>query len=109
MLRWEIAPLGSQINGEHLAQIIEQMVEDLGLTVARQSSLRQYPGSKHWHIRRPHRSGTVEITFWPEDLRLWVTVHRGREGSWAEEGSRWVAQELARALGSRAELVPEMV
>jgi hypothetical protein len=58
----------------------------LGLVVATISSLRKYPGSRHWHLRKPGMSGTLEATYWPAGHRFWVAYHSNRAGD------GWVAR-----------------
>jgi hypothetical protein len=44
-------------------------------------SSSQYPGSRHWHIRRPEGSGTLELTEFGD--RVWLKVAANRDGGWA--------------------------
>ena len=37
-------------------------------------SSSQYPGSRHWHIRRPEGSGTLELTQFGD--RVWLKLRR---------------------------------
>jgi len=60
-----------------------------GLTIQSQRQLAGRPGSTHWHLRFPHRRGTLELNDWQG--RAWVNVHPLRHGGWA----RALARELA--------------
>jgi hypothetical protein len=48
------------------------------------------PGSRHWHLQRPGRSGTLELTDWRGETRLKVAANR--DGGWATELARELAQ-----------------
>ena len=60
-----------------------------GLVVVSERRLAGRPGSRHWHLRIPGRSGTLELNAWQD--RVWVKVHPLREGAWAAG----LAEELA--------------
>ena len=54
------------------------------LTVSLRDTLRTFPGSTHWHAKRAGQRGVLEITFWPAESRLWLSVHRHRAAPWIE-------------------------
>lgn len=60
-----------------------------GLVVASKRELAGRPGSSHWHLRIPGRTGTLELNEWQGNV--WVKVHPLREGEWATD----LARELA--------------
>jgi hypothetical protein len=60
-----------------------------GLVVASQRELAGRPGSRHWHLRIPGRAGTLELSEWHGDV--WVKVHPLREGEWATDFARELA------------------
>jgi hypothetical protein len=64
-----------------------------GLVVASHRELAGRPGSHHWHLRIPGRTGTLELNDW--EGHAWVKVHPLREGTWVVE----FAQELANRPG----------
>ena len=83
--------------GEDVGAAIASAAAELGLSVASDGTLKVYPGSRHWHLRKPGTSGTLEVTHWPAKSRLWVAYHSNRIGD------GWVAaaaQQLAAILGS---------
>jgi hypothetical protein len=61
-----------------------------GLVVVRERELAGRVGSRHWHLRIPGRPGTLELNEWQE--RVWVKVHPSREGSWAIDLARELAE-----------------
>jgi hypothetical protein len=61
--------------------LIKHAIADAGLLSDR-LELHSYPGSTHWHIRRPGAKGTLELTYWPQAGRLWFTVHANRRADW---------------------------
>jgi hypothetical protein len=80
----EIAlPPGADVT--HVASIVEAAINDAALTVTLRDSLRTYPGSIHWHAQRPSERGTLEITVWPQQRRLWFKVARNRQAPWIDQ------------------------
>src|SRR5262245_33223979 len=53
-----------------------------GLHPGERLTLRSFPGSIHWHMRRPGSKGVLELTYWPDQGRLWFAVHSNRRGDW---------------------------
>ena len=77
----------------------DQVLEECrrrGLVVGSQSALSGRPGSHHWHLRIPGRTGTLELNEWQN--RVWVKVHPMRDGGWATA----LAHELKRRSRSRS-------
>lgn len=78
-----------------ICEIVQAAFSRFGLTVASNTELKKYPGSRHWHLRKPGSSGTLEVTFWPERGRLWVAYHSNRVGDgWVESAARLLADEI---------------
>jgi hypothetical protein len=76
---------------------VSSVAEHLGLTIASDGRLKSYPGSRHWHLKKPGKSGTLEITFWPAKERFWVTYHSNRIGDgWVEELAPIFAEYLRK-------------
>ena len=63
-------------------RLIEQVCTGRGLIAALKGSLASYPGSIHWHYRRPKEKGVLELTLWPPGARLWAQVQNGRKAPW---------------------------
>lgn len=47
--------------------------------------LKTFPKRKHWHLRCPGQSGTMEITWCPDSKRFWGEVRGNRAGKWTAE------------------------
>lgn len=83
--------------GEDVGASVVAAAAELGLIIASEGSLKLYPGSRHWHLRKPGSSGTLEVTHWPAKPRLWVAYHSNRIGNgWVEA----VATQLAHMLSN---------
>ena len=67
---------------DQVEKIVEQTCTSRKLHMTVKVSLRSYPGSVHWHFRKAAKSGTLEVTFWEQERRLWLSVHVNREGEW---------------------------
>jgi hypothetical protein len=61
-----------------------------GVVVASTRELAGRPGSKHWHLRIPGRTGTLELSEWRGEV--WVKVHPLRGGEWATDFARELAE-----------------
>src|SRR5689334_12612972 len=60
-----------------------------GLLVRSERELGGIPGSHHWHLHKPGRAGTVELS--EARGRVWVKVHPLRDGGWARDFARELA------------------
>lgn len=74
-------PLPSHHSQIALPALIERTVAEAGLLADRRE-LRSYPGATHWHIRRSGANGTLELTYWPMESRLWFAIHANRRAEW---------------------------
>jgi hypothetical protein len=76
------------------AQAVPQLVERVctleGLEISLKGSLARYPGSVHWHFKKGKQSGTLELTWWPRENRLWFKIAAGRAGSPKAGGTTWI-------------------
>ena len=64
---------------------VERLCRSHGLSVGLKGSLSQYPGSIHWHFKKEKEKGTLELTLYPAEARLWSKVQAGRKASWIDE------------------------
>ena len=67
---------------EDILRRIERWISENGLIHAAPVELRKYPGSLHWHLRRAGISGTLELTVWPGQRRIWMTRRANRDALW---------------------------
>ncbi len=78
---------------------VRQAVAEFGLFIASEGTLRSYPGSTHWHLRKPGVSGTLEVTWHPTANRLWVAYHDNRIGDgWVKVA----AEEMTKSLSNNS-------
>jgi hypothetical protein len=68
----------------HAESIIESACAAEGLRLTLKGTLKANPGCIHWHYKRGHESGTLEITLWPSTPRLWFKVGDSRQGTWID-------------------------
>jgi len=61
-----------------------------GLAIQSERELAGLPGSRHLHLRFPHRTGTIELS--ETGGRAWVQVHPRRDGGWAADLARELAE-----------------
>ena len=88
-------------SAEHLVDVIEAAVLRFGLNVCLRGTLQRYPGSQHWHPQKPGERGTLEVTLWPAEHRLWLSVQAGRRADWITDllphVKAWVEEQLREA------------
>ncbi len=61
---------------------IEAACYAAGLHVTLRGTLATYPGCTHWHLQRAGQRGTLELTLWPADPRLWCKIAAHRAAPW---------------------------
>jgi hypothetical protein len=55
-----------------------------GLQIGMKGKLASFPGSTHWHFKRPRERGVLEITFFPREGRIWAQIRDGRRADWID-------------------------
>jgi hypothetical protein len=73
---------------------IERAIRTSGLQITLCTTLRQYPGCIHWHVKSGSEKGTLEITYWPAERRAWFTIHRGRAGEWIADAIKRIQRRF---------------
>jgi hypothetical protein len=93
----EIAiPITSQAACAEIERCIDRAIANIGLTITLRASLRKFPGCIHWHLKRGRESGTLEVTFWPQERRAWFTIQNGRKAGWIEEEIKLLDSAIRR-------------
>jgi hypothetical protein len=87
---------------DQIEPAIDSVVIDLDLTVALRGSLKSFPGSTHWHLKRGRERGTLEITWWPKCRKLWINIQAGRTAPWIDEVAPRLKQEIEARLERQA-------
>lgn len=83
MTHYEIA-VPASIDPATVVAAVSEVVAATGLTITLTTTLASYPGSHHWHLKQGKQSGTLELTWWPAQRRLWLSVQSGRNAPWIE-------------------------
>ena len=73
---------------------IDRMCSANDLTITMKSTLSKYPGSIHWHVKRGQDPGTLEVTLWPAQERLWFSVQAGRTADWVMQTAHRFRDQL---------------
>lgn len=58
-------------------------LDGLGL-VGKELALATMPGARHWHFRKEGEKGCLELTWWPDQEQVWLSIHGNRDGEWIE-------------------------
>ena len=80
---------------------VERCCDELGLTMTMRDTLGKYPGCVHWHFKKPKATGTLEVTSWPSQRKLWITVQDGRRASWIDEAVPELSRMLRKAVTAK--------
>ena len=91
-------PLPADASCAAIAEIIERVCADEGLTQTLKSTLAAYAGCVHWHFKKGKERGTLEITWWERENRLWFKVASGRNGDWIAGTLTRLQQKFTREL-----------
>lgn len=71
---------------------IEALAQAAGLSITMQTTSAKFPGSIHWHLKKGRERGTLEITLWPSQNKLWFSMQDGRSADWVMNTARqWKA------------------
>ena len=65
-------------------QTIEAACAQHGLHIAMKTALASFPGSVHWHYKNQKEKGTLELTVFSRDRRVWAQVQSGRKAPWID-------------------------
>ena len=72
------------VPGSGVSDRVEKLIRRLELR-SEILDLNQYPGSTHWHLKKQGVKGTLEITWWPKQNRLWLEIRENREAAWQQK------------------------
>jgi hypothetical protein len=84
-------------------QLIEAICARHELILAMEGSLAAYPGCAHWHYKRQDEKGTLELTLFARDRRVWAKIQDGRKAPWIDEelpALQWAIERALRAAAS---------
>lgn len=88
----------AQARSASLARIVERACAVNGLTLTLKGTLVQYPDCVHWHFKKGQERGTLEITWWERNRRLWFKVAARRQGAWTTDAMARLKKQIERAL-----------
>ena len=80
-------------------KIIETCCAAEGLRVSLRTSLKKFPGCKHWHFKLGDNPGTLEVTLWQR--RIWCSMREGRTAPWVERVLPKVCHSVEARLTTR--------
>jgi hypothetical protein len=81
-----------------LDALVESTCIAEGLEVSMKGRLASFPGSVHWHFKRPGERGVLEITSYPRTRRLWASIQAGRRADWIEPCLTKIKTEIENCL-----------
>ncbi len=83
---------------DRAAELVEDVCARANLSMSMKGTLARYPGCIHWHFKQGRERGTLEITLWPAQRRLWFTVHENRRAEWIAEAISHLKDELETSM-----------
>lgn len=76
--------LSTSLKPAQLPRLVERAATAEQLTLTLKGTLAKYPGCTHWHYQQGKQPGTLEITWYPRERRLWFKIARNRNNGWIE-------------------------
>jgi hypothetical protein len=83
-------------------KLIKKICAQHELILAMKGSLAAYPGCIHWHYKRKKQKGTLELTLFARDRRVWAKVQDGGKALGIEEELPALQWAIERALQAAA-------
>jgi hypothetical protein len=80
-----------------LEKTIELLCRTIGLSITIKTTSAKFPGSIHWHLKKGRERGTLEITLWPSQNKLWFSMQDGRKGDWVLDAAHQLKEQLEGA------------
>jgi hypothetical protein len=74
-----------QASNERILRVVDEIINGSGLRIVSRGSLKTYPGCTHWHLKNGSQRGTLKLTWWPPERRLWFKIQAGREANWMDD------------------------
>jgi hypothetical protein len=87
-------------NPSNVEKTIDATLAAVGLQVSLRGTLKKFPCCMHWHAKSPGRSGTLELTLWPQQHRAWISIQSGRAAEWITEKLPEIQNALQRHLAA---------
>src|ERR1700752_5223048 len=83
---------------DSVVQVVEGGCNEKSLTCELKGTLARYPGCIHWHFKKDREKGTLEITWWEIENRLWFKVAKGRTADWINESMAELKKQIEISL-----------
>ena len=93
--------LPQRANLSKVEKTIDATLAAVGLQVPLRGTLKKFPGCIHWHAKSPGRSGTLELTLWPQQHRAWMTIQSRRAAEWIPKKLPEIQKALSKHLATR--------
>src|ERR1700733_10438341 len=97
MKQIELSVRGCNFSGA-TARAIETVMSQQGLERSLKCTLAAYRGCVHWHFKKSGESGTLEVTMWPAQRRVWLSGQSGRRAAWITRSLKKIKMALQREL-----------
>ena len=91
-------PLAPDVDCRVVEQAIDHAISAVRLTTTLRGSLKKYEGCIHRHVKNGRASGTLEVTLWPQELKAWFTIQKGRRAPWIEGKMKLVREAIQEHL-----------
>jgi len=85
-------------DAEAVRKAVEEICASHALICTLKGTLLRYPASIHWHFKQGKYKGTLEITWWESQHRLWFKVTSNRENKWIDESIPLLKEQMENAL-----------
>jgi hypothetical protein len=82
----------------NLEKTIEHLCQTAGLSITLKTTSAKFPGSIHWHLKKGRERGTLEVTLWPSQNKLWFSMQDGRSADWVMPAAHQLKAQLEESL-----------
>ena len=98
-----IVTLNATIDTAKIEGTVDHVCASEALSVSMKSTLKQYPGCVHWHVKNGKSTGVLEVTWWPrqeeeKEPLLWLSIHGNRMADWIKPSMLKLKQSLETKL-----------
>jgi hypothetical protein len=97
LIHYEVdIPKGADLSTSE--QMIEDLCESHGLQIMLKGTLSKHLGCVHYHYKSGKQKGTLEITLWLKEQRIWFSTRANRSAEWVSECIEQIKEEIENCL-----------
>jgi hypothetical protein len=95
--------IGPNVDFTRVEPLVDEVCHVAGLQITLKTTQASYPGSIHWRLKQGRERGTLELTAWPSQRRVWFKLQNGRAGAWIQAAIAQLKPHLEETLSHCAD------